>query len=203
MIAWSISAAIKAKCFDRIIVSTDDVEISSFAQSIGADVPFIRPSSLSEDYTPTGAVVKHALEWLDLPEILETKVCCLYATAPFVTPGDICQSLSLLNPSVCDFVLPITSYAFPVQRALIIDESSMFLEMREACLNFPRDLKILKSHFMTVGQFCWGLAEAWISGDSPFQRKLFRMLCRRSRVQDIDTKEDWDRAELLHRVLYE
>ena len=91
MIAWSISAAIKAKCFDRIIVSTDDVEISSFAQSIGADVPFIRPSSLSEDYTPTGAVVKHALEWLDLQEILETKVCCLYATAPFVTPGDICQ----------------------------------------------------------------------------------------------------------------
>lgn len=202
MIAWSISAAIEAKCFDRIIVSTDDVEISNFAQSIGADVPFIRPSSLSEDYTSTGAVVKHALEWLDLPEILETKVCCLYATAPFVTPGDICQSLSLLNPSVCDFVLPITSYAFPVQRALIIDESSMFLEMREPA-EFSSRSQDLEESFHDAGQFCWGLAEAWISGDSPFQRKTLPYTLPRSRVQDIDTKEDWDRAELLHKVLYE
>ena len=117
MIEWSISAAINADCFDRIIVSTDDSEISKLAKSSGAEVPFIRPQSISEDYTPTGVVVKHALEWLELSDLSNTNVCCLYATAPFVTSNDINQSLSILNPNVCDFVLPVTSYAFPIQRA--------------------------------------------------------------------------------------
>jgi pseudaminic acid cytidylyltransferase len=202
MIEWSISAAIKANCFDRIIVSTDDMEISNFAESIGAEVPFIRPPLLSEDYTPTGAVVKHALEWLKLPEISKTNACCLYATAPFVTPSDICQSLSILNPLACDFVLPITSYAFPVQRALVINEKTTFLEMREPA-EFSSRSQDLEESFHDAGQFCWGLAEAWISGDNPFQRKTLPYNLPRFRVQDIDTNEDWDRAELLHKALYE
>ena len=202
MIEWSISAAIKANCFDRIIVSTDDMEISNFAKSIGAEVPFIRPPSLSEDYTPTGAVIKHALEWLKLPELSKTNVCCLYATAPFVTSSDICQSLSILNPLVCDFVLPVTSYAFPVQRALVIDESTKFLEMREPA-EFASRSQDLKESFHDAGQFCWGSAEAWISGETPFQRKTLPYNLPRSRVQDIDTNEDWEKAELLHKALYE
>lgn len=202
MIEWSISAAIKANCFDRIIVSTDDIEISNFAKSIGAEVPFIRPPSLSEDYTTTGAVVRHALEWLKLPDIYKTNVCCLYATAPFVSPSDICQSLAILNPLMCDFVLPVTSYAFPVQRALFIDESSKLLEMREPD-EFSTRSQDLRELFHDAGQFCWGLAEAWISGDTPFQRKTLPYSLPRFRVQDIDTIEDWDRAELLHKALYE
>lgn len=202
MIEWSISAAIKANCFDRIIVSTDDMEISNFAESIGAEVPFKRPLYLSEDYTPTGDVVKHALDWLKLQEILKTNVCCLYATAPFVTSSDICQSLSLLNPLVCDFVLPVTSYTFPVQRALVISENTKLLEMREPA-EFSSRSQDLKESFHDAGQFCWGSAEAWISSDTPFQRKTLPYNLPRSRVQDIDTNEDWDRAELLHKLLYE
>ena len=170
MIEWSISAAIKANCFDHVIVSTDDKEISDFAQSIGAEVPFVRPSSLSEDYTPTAAVVKHALEWLELSEISNTNACCLYATAPFVTPYDICESLSMLKSMACDFVLPVTSFAFPVQRALIIEDSTKFLNMREPA-EFSSRSQDLEELFHDAGQFCWGSAEAWISGDSPFERK--------------------------------
>ncbi|MDA7785193.1 pseudaminic acid cytidylyltransferase [Pseudomonadales bacterium] len=202
MIEWSISAAIKANCFDRIIVSTDDIEISNFAESMGVEVPFIRPPSLSEDYTSTGAVVKHALEWLKLPDISKVNACCLYATAPFVTSSDICQSLSILDPLVSDFVLPVTSYAFPVQRALVVDKSTMFLEMREPA-HFSSRSQDLEESFHDAGQFCWGLAEAWISGDTPFQRKTLPYNLPRFRVQDIDTYEDWDRAELLHKALYE
>ncbi len=202
MIEWSISAAIKANCFDRIIVSTDDIEISKFAKSIGAEVPFKRPPSLSEDYTPTGAVIKHALEWLNLSELSKTKACCLYATAPFVTPSDICQSLSILNTGVCDFVLPITSFAFPIQRALIIDESTKLLEMREPA-EFSSRSQDLKESFHDAGQFCWGLGQAWMSGESPFQKRTLPFELPRYRVQDIDTAEDWYRAELLHKAFYE
>ena len=201
MIEWSISAAINADCFDRIIVSTDDSEISKLAKSSGAEVPFIRPQSISEDYTPTGVVVKHALEWLEFSDLSNINVCCLYATAPFVTSNDINQSLSTLNPNVCDFVLPVTSYAFPIQRALIIDEKTNLLEMREPD-EFSSRSQDLKESFHDAGQFCWGLAEAWISGDTPFKRKTLPYNLPRFRVQDIDTNEDWKKAELLHKALY-
>lgn len=202
MIEWSISAAIKANCFDRIIVSTDDIEISKFAKSIGAEVPFIRPPRLSDDYTSTASVIKHALEWLNLSKLSKANVCCLYATAPFVTPSDIRRSLSILKTGGCDFVLPVTSYAFPIQRALIINESTKLLEMREP-FEFSIRSQDLKESFHDAGQFCWGFAEAWISGDTPFQRKTFPYKLPRYRVQDIDTDEDLETAELLHIALYE
>lgn len=201
MIEWSISAAIGAQCFNRIIVSTDDTEISDVAKSIGAEVPFVRPPSLSEDYTPTGEVVRHAVGWLELPDVSSTNVCCLYATAPFVTSEDICQSLSILDSSNCDFVLPVTSYAFPVQRALVIDKRSTCLEMKDPTEFYSRS-QDLEEVFHDAGQFCWGHAATWISGATPFQKNTLPYHLPRFRVQDIDTYEDWERAELLHKTLY-
>lgn len=202
MIEWSITAAINASCFDHIVVSTDDREIAQISMRVGAEVPFIRPAELSEDYTPTGAVVRHALESLVVGHAFsDIKVCCLYATAPFVSASDIDKSLLILNSARCDFVLPVTSYAFPVQRALNLDANGTFLEMREP-VEFATRSQDLKESFHDAGQFCWGFAEAWISGDSPFTRKTLPYFLPRFRVQDIDTAEDWERAELLHKVIH-
>ena len=64
LIAYSIEVALKSKLFDKVIVSTDDEEIAKIARSYGADVPFLRPKELSDDFTGTGAVVNHAIEFL-------------------------------------------------------------------------------------------------------------------------------------------
>ena len=104
-------------------------------------MPFCRPDDLSEDFTPTADVVKHAIEFFQFPDISQVNVCCLYATAPFITPDDIRESLLILNSSICDFVLAVTSYPFPIQRALAIDKFNEFLIMREP-ENFLADLKI-------------------------------------------------------------
>lgn len=200
MIEWSILAAIDSNCFDRVIVSTDDNEISELAKSVGAEAPFIRPSSLSEDHTPTGAVVKHAIEYLGLPNLSQANICCLYATAPFVTADDLRGSLSLLETKNCDFVLPVTNYAFPIQRALIINEGTNLLEMRDPDQFLTRSQDLIES-FHDAGQFCWGLAAAWASAESPFDQKTIPYKLPRYRVQDIDTHEDWILAELLHKAL--
>ena len=64
MIAWPIEAAMESGCFDRIIVSTDDREISELAMELGAEVPFVRPAELSNDYAGTLPVIRHAVDWL-------------------------------------------------------------------------------------------------------------------------------------------
>ena len=163
MIEWSISAAIKANCFERIIVSTDDIEISAISKTIGAEVPFKRPQSLSEDYTPTGVVVKHAIECLNLADLYKTNVCCLYATAPFITSTDILKSLEILKTHACEFVLPVTRYAFPIQRALIIDQTTNFLKMREPEKFFTRS-QDLGEAFHDAGQFLWVLRRLGVGG---------------------------------------
>ena len=63
IIVWSIELAFASKCFDKIIVSTDDAEIADLAKNYGAEVPFIRPKSLSDDYTETVPVISHAIKW--------------------------------------------------------------------------------------------------------------------------------------------
>ena len=65
IIAYSIEAALKSNCFDQVIVSTDDDEISEVARKYGAQVPFIRPDELSTDYAGTIPVIKHAIEWME------------------------------------------------------------------------------------------------------------------------------------------
>ena len=125
MIAWSIESAQKSRCFDRIIVSTDDIEIAEIARTFGADVPFLRPAYLSDDHTGTLPVVKHALQYLDSSSLSCTSLCCLYATAPFAQYTDISKGLSLLEE--CDlnsFVYTATEFGAPIERALRIDQES-------------------------------------------------------------------------------
>ena len=118
MIAHSIAAAQRAGCFAQIIVSTDDPEIAAIARQYGASVPFVRPPELSDDYATTGAVVAHAVQWMQQHGWQGNAACCLYATAPFVQPHDLQQSFTSLAQARADYAFSITSFPNPIQRPL-------------------------------------------------------------------------------------
>lgn len=196
MIAWSIEAARAASCFERIIVSTDDPEIATVAREYGAEVPFMRPAEIANDYATTGEVISHAITWLNEQGKIPERVCCLYATAPFVEPGDLCQGLALLNANIeCQFAFSATHYAFPIQRAIKLDETgrvSMFYP--EYQLTRSQDLQ---EAYHDAGQFYWGRASAWLNKSPIFSAHSQIVLLPSHRVQDIDTPDDWLRAERL------
>lgn len=201
MICWSIEAAQKAGCFDQIIVSTDSDEIAGIAMAAGASVPFQRPASLADDHTPTMAVVNHAVNWvwqqnagLNRPDM---PVCCLYATAPFVTSTDIESGLELLSD--VDFVIPVTTYAHPIQRAVRVNKSGK-LEMFNPT-SYALRSQDLEEAWHDCGQFYWGSASAWAKEVSPYSVRSAPLQIPRWRVQDIDTEEDWVRAEQLFKIL--
>lgn len=196
MIAWSILAAKQAGCFQRIIVSTDDVEIAAVAQEYGAEVPFIRPDDIANDYATTGEVISHAITWLKHQGQTPERVCCLYATAPFVGPDDLRQGLALLTAnSECQFVFSATRFGFPIQRAIKLDDSgrvSMFSP--EYLLTRSQDLE---EAYHDAGQFYWGRSSAWLDKAPIFAAQSRVVLLPSYRVQDIDTADDWLRAERL------
>ena len=118
IIAWSIEAALQSGSFDRVIVSTDDLEIAEVARQHGATVPFMRPAELSDDHTGTIPVIAHAIEWLRQHNEAPDKVCCIYATAPFIRSEDLRRGLEILDKTGSYYAFSVTSYAFPIQRAI-------------------------------------------------------------------------------------
>jgi pseudaminic acid cytidylyltransferase len=199
MIAWSIEAAQASGCFDQIIVSTDDAEIADVARHWGAVVPFMRPSELADDFAGTTPVVAHAVQWnQDHGQVL-TAVCCLYATAPFVDHADIKEGHDLLEQTAADrFVFTATAYTSPIQRALRLDPATGEAHMWQP-ENFSKRSQDLEPAYHDAGQFYWGLPQAWLQSGNLFEgSKPLLLPCWR--VQDIDTQDDWRRAELLYEV---
>ena len=200
MIAWPISAALESGCFSRVIVSTDDDEIASIAKEHGAEAPFVRPASLSNDFATTIDVVRHAIDWLaDAGYYMPRAVCCLYAAAPFATPEDLRAGEVALRDAA--FVVPVTRFSHPVQRALRVSAAGR-LEMIDPSNRLIRT-QDLEPTYHDTGQFYWGLTEAWSNDRAGFGPNCAPLIFPRYRVEDIDTEEHWTRAELLFRMLRE
>jgi len=199
IIAWSIEAARDSGCFDRIVVSTDDREIAETAVEFGAEAPFVRPPEFCDDHTPTAPVIAHAIEWHREHEIDPEFVCCIYATAPFLSADDLKSGLSLLAGSDADYAFTVTRYDFPIQRAIRINTSGRIEMFHPEHLNTRS--QDLPGAFHDAGQFYWGRPEAWLENKALFSDRAIPVLLPRYRVQDIDTPEDWTHAETMFRTL--
>ena len=201
IIGYSIKAALDSQCFDQVIVSTDDAEIVEVAKSFGASVPFVRPESLANDYAGTTPVVKHAIEWFDDQGQSPSEVCCLYATAPFVQANAIRKAYNQMKQEQVDYCFTVTSFAFPIQRAIKVTTANK-IEMF-----YPKHLETrsqdLEESYHDAGQFYWGKAEAFKQQKPVFSKDASPYILPRYLVQDIDTLEDWARAEIMYKILQE
>ena len=199
MLAWPISAALASGCFERVLVSTDDEEIAAAARAAGAEAPFLRQTELSGDHVATLPVIQHALDWLAAAGSAPSLACCIYPAAPLLRAGDLREGLERLLASDADDAGSVTSYDAPVQRALRI-RSDGRLDMLQPALAQARS-QDLDEAFHDAAQFYWGRAEAWRQGRPLLSDAAVPVRLPRHRVQDIDTAEDWRRAELLFRML--
>lgn len=198
MIAWSIETAIKSRCFDRVIVSTDDEEIAQIAKNYGGEVPFVRPKELADDYTGTGAVIRHTILQMQQQNFSPNQVCCIYATAPFIQVADLQQAQRQLIKEQCHYVFAATSFPFPIQRAIkITPEGRVAMFYPEHGNTRSQDLE---EAYHDAGQFYWGTADAWLGDEPIFSTGSVPYILPRHQVQDIDTMEDWMRAEKMFRM---
>jgi len=196
IIAFSIETAQCSNCFNRIVVSTDDVEIAEVAKSFNAEVPFIRPDAISDDFATTIEVIQHAITELGLPDC--ANICCLYATAPFVLPEDLLSGLDQLQRESLDYVFGAIEFPSPIQRAFHLNQQGC-IEMFQP-EHFKTRSQDLEKAYYDAGQFYWGTCSAFQAGTPFFSSNAKPIIFPISRVQDIDTLEDWTRAELIYQT---
>ena len=201
MIAWSIEAALKSGCFDLVIVSTDDQEIADVAQQYGAEVPFMRPVELSDDHTGTNAVIVHAINFYQSKNIHLDIVACIYATAPFLDSNIISKGIRLLEDSVdIDYSVAVAKYPFPIQRSLQLKpDGKLLLKYPQYAMSRSQDLE---DFFHDAGMLYCGWPDSFKSKPTVFLSNIRPVLLESKNIQDIDSPEDWNRAELLFKILY-
>jgi pseudaminic acid cytidylyltransferase len=199
VMGWSIKAARESGLFEHIIVSTDDDEIAEVAQRWGAEVPFMRPAALSNDFAGTIEVIAHATEWCKDKGWSMDAVCCIYATAPFVRQQDLQRGLASLESGPWDYAIAATEFAAPIFRSFQqLDNGGLEMFFPHHFMTRSQDLP---RALHDAGQFYWGRPAAWLRGAKIFDRNTVPVFIPRWRVQDIDTADDWLRAELLAPVV--
>ena len=197
LLARTVETLRKAAVFDHIVVSTDDPEIRDVALAAGAEVPFVRPAELATDTAPTIPVIAHAIEAL-ATKARHDYVCCAYPAAVLLQPADYRAALDLLAAADADYVFTATKYAYPIQRALRALANG-------GCEMFQPEHRGTRSQdlepaFHDAGQFYWGRRDAWLASRPIFSDRSRMFLLSANRIQDIDTEEDWARAELIYEL---
>jgi N-acylneuraminate cytidylyltransferase len=197
IIGYSIEAARESRLFDKILVSTDSEEIAEVARREGASVPFLRPAPIADDHAPVLDVLHHAVEWYAEQGQAVEQACLIYATAPFLRADDLVAGYRALGLNGCRSSMSVAKFLYPIQRALqITDQGSLEMIQKQHMLTRSQDLA---EAYMDAAQFIWTTPSALVEADgSLLDDGVAPVIIPTSRVQDIDTQEDWDRAQFLY-----
>jgi N-acylneuraminate cytidylyltransferase len=198
MIAYAIEAALASEVFQHIVVSTDDEEICSLAKQYRAEVPFVRPHELSGDHVGTDAVVAHAVQQCrDIYGPFQYG-CCIYPANPFLNAGDLSKGLTFLKSTGATSAFPVVRYDFPIEQALRLKGLKPIPEWPEQMLKNSQDFG---NHYHDAGSFYWFDVEKFTVAGELINDDSVAFPIAADRCQDINTADDWAKAELKYRIV--
>ena len=199
IIERTINAVKNLNFFQKIIVSTDDKEIAEIASLAGAEIPFLRPKDLSDDFTNTRDVILHAIGWYESNSIKFDKVCCLYPTAVLLDPNDLIKGIKLLGlENDQKYVFSAVSYAYPIQRAFYLDKKGFSRMVSKE--NYVKRTQELQNVYHDAGQFYLATSKTWLNNNNILNGAR-PLIIPRWRGIDIDNEEDWEMAEFLYEFI--
>ncbi|KKO48173.1 CMP-N-acetylneuraminic acid synthetase [Arsukibacterium sp. MJ3] len=200
MLAYPIQAALNSGVVDKVVVSTDDPEIAAIARHYGAETPFIRKAELADDFTGTTDVIRNAIMQLQQLGWPLSACACVYATAPLLHSELIALAYQTLLSSKADYVFTAARFSFPIQRALVKTAQGGVLPFDNESIS--KRSQDLTETFHDAGQLYWAMASTWLNTTKVVFGPDSRMeVLPDYLVQDIDTIDDWQRAELLYQML--
>ena len=198
IITYSIKAALESGVFEEVMVSTDDAEIAEIAKGAGAQVPFMRSSDTANDFATTADVIAEVLERYKQCGKVFDAVCCIYPTAPFVSASKLQNALNLLEEKDADSVLPVVRFSFPPQRSVVMEDGFMKFKWPEHALTRSQDLE---PFYHDAGQFYCINVSSFAEQKKMVMEKTVPIEMPELEVQDIDTEEDWQIAEVKYKVM--
>lgn len=199
IISYSIECALNSELFETVMVSTDSDEIKNLSQKLGASIPFTRSNKNADDFASTADVLLEVIEEYEKQNIYFDFACCIYPTAPFVSPMLLSEGKELLLDKNFDTVFSVVSFSYPIQRALkLTAENKAMMFQPEHENSRSQDLD---QAYHDSGQFYWFNVQALKRQKKLWTDNTGVIVLPESKVHDIDTQEDWKIAELKYKLL--
>lgn len=199
IIAYSIEAALESGIFEEVMVSTDSEEIAEIAKTYGAAVPFMRSEKTSDDYATTADVIMEVIERYGESDRHFDTICCIYPTAPFITPDKLKQAMNIMEKKQPVEVMPVVQFSYPPQRCFVIDEN---MEMRYKYVEYMQSRsQDLEKQYHDAGQFYIFDTEKYLEHRGKISEGIMPIIVSELEVQDIDNEEDWKIAELKYQLM--
>ena len=196
ILAYSIEAALQSGLFEEVMVSTDDEEIAEVARQYGAKVPFMRSETTANDYATTNDVLEEVIRIYAKQGRTFDYMCCLYATAPLVRPGDLADAFNRLRKGNYKNLYPVVEFSYPIWRCLdVAEDGTMSRHWPEYERSRSQDLP---KTYHDSGTFYWYDMAKWSADEG----STGAIILPETHVQDIDNETDWLLAELKYKLLY-
>ena len=174
IITYSIEAALSAGIFDEVMVSTDDAEIAEIAKKAGAKVPFFRSADTANDYANTTDVML---------EVLNAYKELAYAA---------------MQEKQAEALLPVVKFSFPPQRSVVQNGDFLSFKWPEHMFTRSQDLE---PFYHDAGQFYFIRVADFYRQKKLIMDKTVPFPLPELEVQDIDTMDDWEIADVKYRVM--
>ncbi len=196
IIAYPITAALKANIFDEVMVSTDSEEFASIAKKYGANVPFLRSKKNSSDTASTYDAINEVITCYEESGKIFDYVCCIYPCSPFLTGEMLIQAYNKLANN--DALMPVCEYSPPIDWALKIDKNNILSPIDRDKLNL-RSQDITPKYF-DAGMFYFCKISKMSENKSLMPNNTLPFIINSKYCQDIDTDEDWEIAEMKYKM---
>ena len=201
IIAYSIETALTSDLFELVMVSTDNEEIAQIAKSYGADVPFLRSLETSDDYATLPDVLEEVYENIE-KELKHSfdNICCILPTAPLIISKRIEEGYNLIKKDGVDSVTPVIAFSYPVWRSFKINKyNNLEMIWPEYLRTRSQDLPDV---YHDAGAFYWIKTASFLEQKNLFTAHNKALILKETEVQDIDTPEDWELAELKYKLIH-
>lgn len=199
MIAWPIQKILDSNLFDKLIVSTDSQEIANVAKDYGAEIPFIRPPKLSDDFATTGDVIKHAIKTLHRKGEYYDELFCIYATNPFLDDIYLRKGHEIITKGLAPSAYTVTEFPSSIFRAMKINQKGE-LEMIWPEFKTSRTQDLTEA-YMDAGQFYCARTDKYLEYGHFSMPGARPIILPQHLVHDIDTEDDWKTAERMFMCL--
>jgi pseudaminic acid cytidylyltransferase len=196
LISYSIETAINSNLFDKIVVSTDSEEIAEVSKKCSAEILY-RPKELADDYAGSDEVFEHAISELNKNNQYKF-ACMIYATAPFLQVEYLKEAFKKLENSDACYSFSATSFEYPIWRSFRIKNGRCEMFWPE---NYSKRSQDLEEAYHDAGQFYWKKLDCKSYNKIFFSEKSIPIIIPRYLVQDIDTMEDFIRAENMYKAI--
>jgi CMP-N,N'-diacetyllegionaminic acid synthase len=198
LLQYTAEIALESQCLTDVILSSDDKQIITVAESLGVQVPFMRPSALADDQTPTIDVIIHALQWFENQAVFFDAVCLLQVTSPFRTVEFLDEAITKFMVSGCDSLVSVQKvpheynphWTFEVNPEgnlkIATGEGKIISRRQELPDAYHRDgsIYITKTEVLLQQHSLYGKSTSFIESSPEF-------------YVNIDTLTDWEKAEQM------